>query len=155
MLSFFNWLVCFLSFYFLFIYFSFLFNFIFSLYNTVLVLPYIDMNPPQVYMSSQPWTSLPPPSPFNMLSFYSNRLFWCWFIHFKRKLCLFFLYTVEFRLLFFLFIPYWSIIITSYFNFGTKSFQSATCLNAGEILLLFCALSLMSFLLLLACFVRE
>ena len=24
------------------------------LYNTVLVLPYIDMNPPQVYMSSQP-----------------------------------------------------------------------------------------------------
>ena len=26
------------------------------LYNTVLVLPYIDMNPPQVYMSSQFWT---------------------------------------------------------------------------------------------------
>ena len=29
-------------------------NFIFLLYNTVLVLPYIDMSPPQVYMSSQP-----------------------------------------------------------------------------------------------------
>ena len=29
-------------------------NFIFLLYNTVLALPYIDMNPPQVYMSSQP-----------------------------------------------------------------------------------------------------
>ena len=30
------------------------FYFYFLLYNTVLVLPYIDMNPPQVYMSSQP-----------------------------------------------------------------------------------------------------
>ena len=29
-------------------------NFMFLLYNTVLVVPYIDMNPPQVYMSSQP-----------------------------------------------------------------------------------------------------
>ena len=37
------------------------FNFI-LLYNTVLVLPYIDMNPPQVYMGSQTWTpSHPPP----------------------------------------------------------------------------------------------
>ena len=33
------------------------------LYNTVLVLPYIDMNPPRVYMRSQTWTPLPPPSP--------------------------------------------------------------------------------------------
>ena len=33
------------------------------LYNTVLVLPYIDMNPPQAYMSSQSWTPLPPLSP--------------------------------------------------------------------------------------------
>ena len=40
--------------------------FIFLLYNTVLVLPYIDMNPPQVYMSSQPWTPLPPPSPYHL-----------------------------------------------------------------------------------------
>ena len=45
--------------FYLFIYF-FNLNFIFLLYNTVLVLPYIDMNPPQVYMSSQPWT--PPPT---------------------------------------------------------------------------------------------
>ena len=44
---------------------SFFFNFYFYfilLYNTVLVLPYIDMNPPRVYMSSQTWTPsyLPP-----------------------------------------------------------------------------------------------
>ena len=32
------------------------------LYNIVLVLPYIDMNPPQVYMCSPFWTLLPPPS---------------------------------------------------------------------------------------------
>ena len=38
----------------------------FLLYNTVLVLPYIDMNPPQVYMSSQPWTPLLPPSPYHL-----------------------------------------------------------------------------------------
>ena len=44
----------------------FFFYFIFLLYNTVLVLPYIDMNPPQVYMSSQPWTLLPPPSPYHL-----------------------------------------------------------------------------------------
>ena len=36
----------------LFIYLFFNFYFI-LLYNTVLVLPYIDMNPPRVYMSSQ------------------------------------------------------------------------------------------------------
>ena len=34
------------------------------LYNTVLVLPYIDMNQPRMYMSSQSWTPLPPPSPY-------------------------------------------------------------------------------------------
>ena len=40
--------------------FFFNFNFYFILlYNTVLVLPYINMNPPQVYMSSQSWTPLP------------------------------------------------------------------------------------------------
>ena len=33
------------------------------LYNIVLVLPYIDMNPPWVYMGSPSWTPLPPPSP--------------------------------------------------------------------------------------------
>ena len=47
-------------------FFLFLKNFYFYfilLYNTVLVLPYIDMNPPRVYMWSQTWTPLPPPSP--------------------------------------------------------------------------------------------
>ena len=40
----------------------FYFLFIFLLYNIVLVLPYIDMNPPRVYMFSPSWTSshLPP-----------------------------------------------------------------------------------------------
>ena len=33
------------------------------LYNVVLVLPYIDMNPPWVYTCSPSWTPLPPPSP--------------------------------------------------------------------------------------------
>ena len=43
------------------------FNFYFILlYNTVLVLPYIDMNPPRVYMSSQTWTPLPPPIPYHL-----------------------------------------------------------------------------------------
>ena len=44
----------------------FFFNFYFYfilLYNTVLVLPYIDMSPPWVYMRFQTWTPLPPPSP--------------------------------------------------------------------------------------------
>ena len=50
----------FLNFIYFFIYFYCL------LYNTVLVLPYIDMNPPQVYMSSQPWTPLPSPSPYHL-----------------------------------------------------------------------------------------
>ena len=47
--------------------FFFNFNFYFILlYNTVLVLPYIDMNPPRVYMSSQSWTPLPPLSPYHL-----------------------------------------------------------------------------------------
>ena len=46
----------------LFLFFNFYFYFI-LLYNTVLVLAYIDMNPPWVYMSSQTWTPLPPPNP--------------------------------------------------------------------------------------------
>ena len=40
-------------------FFNFYFYFI-LLYNTVLVLPYIDMNPPRVYMRSQTW--IPPPT---------------------------------------------------------------------------------------------
>ena len=35
---------------------------LFLLYNIVLVLPYINMNLPQVYVSSHSWTPLPPPS---------------------------------------------------------------------------------------------
>ena len=38
----------------------------FFTYNTVLLLPYVDMNPPRVYMSSQSWTPLPPPSPYHL-----------------------------------------------------------------------------------------
>ena len=46
-------------------FFNFYFYFI-LLYSTVLVLPYIDMNPPQVYMSSQSWTPLPSPTPYHL-----------------------------------------------------------------------------------------
>ena len=44
-----------------FLFLNFYFYFI-LLYNTILVLPYIDMNPPRVYMRSQTWTPsyLPP-----------------------------------------------------------------------------------------------
>ena len=35
------------------------------LYNIVLVLPYINMNPPWVYTCSPSWTPLPPPSPYH------------------------------------------------------------------------------------------
>ena len=48
-----------------FLFFNFYFYFI-LLYNTVLVLPYIDMNPPQVYKRSQTWTPLPLPSPLHL-----------------------------------------------------------------------------------------
>ena len=51
------WLsLCFFNFYFYFI----------VLYNTVLVLPYIDMKLPRVYMSSQSWTPLPPLTPYHL-----------------------------------------------------------------------------------------
>ena len=42
-----------------------LFFFFFKLYNIVLVLPNIEMNPPQVYMCSPSWILLPPPSPYH------------------------------------------------------------------------------------------
>jgi len=42
----------------------FFFNFIFKLYNIVLVLPNIEVNPPQVYPCSPSWTLRPPPSPY-------------------------------------------------------------------------------------------
>ena len=38
---------------------------IFLLYNIVLVLPYINMHLPRVYMCSPSWTPLPPPSPYH------------------------------------------------------------------------------------------
>ena len=49
----------------MFFFFNFYFYFI-LLYNTVLVLPYTDMNPPRVYMSSQTRTPLPPPTPYHL-----------------------------------------------------------------------------------------
>ena len=61
---FFLWLLYFFLFYFILLLF-FKFYFIFKLYITVLVLPNIKMNPPQVYMCSPYWTLLPPPSPFH------------------------------------------------------------------------------------------
>ena len=49
----------------IFFFFFFKFYFIFKLYITVLDLPNIKMNPPQVYMCSPSWTLLPPPSPYH------------------------------------------------------------------------------------------
>ena len=48
----------------LFLFFLFFFFYFILLYNTVL--PYIDMNQPRVYMSSQFWTPLPPPNPYHL-----------------------------------------------------------------------------------------
>ena len=48
-----------------FLFLFFLFYFI-LLYNTILVLPYTDMNPPRVYTSSQSWIPLPPPTPYHL-----------------------------------------------------------------------------------------
>jgi len=39
--------------------------FFFLLYNIVLVLPYINMHPPQVYTCFPSWNPLPPPSPYH------------------------------------------------------------------------------------------
>ena len=50
-----------------FIFYFFNFYFYFTLvYSTVLVLPYIDVNLPQVYMNSQSWTPLTPLSPYHL-----------------------------------------------------------------------------------------
>ena len=46
-------------------FFNFYFYFV-LLYNAVLVLPYFDMNQPRVYVSSQSWTPLPPPTPYHL-----------------------------------------------------------------------------------------
>ena len=58
-LSFFSFLVIHLTF---FLFFSCLFI---LLYNIVLILSYIDLNPPWVYICSQSWTPFPPPSPYH------------------------------------------------------------------------------------------
>ena len=50
-------------FFLLFIYFIIII--IILLYNIVLVLPYINMNPPRVYTCSPSWTPLPPTSPYH------------------------------------------------------------------------------------------
>ena len=44
---------------------SFLYYYYYLLYNIVLVLPYINMNLPQVYTCSPSWTPLPLPSPYH------------------------------------------------------------------------------------------
>ena len=44
---------------------SFFKIFFFLLYNIVFVLPYINMNPPRVYMCSPSWTPFSPPSPYH------------------------------------------------------------------------------------------
>ena len=54
---------CIAKFYFILFYFYFYFI---LLYNTEMVLPYIDMNQSRVYMSSQSWTHLPPPTPYHL-----------------------------------------------------------------------------------------
>ena len=48
--------------FYVYIFLKFYFYFI-LLYNSVLVLPYIDMNPPWVYMSSKSWIPLSPSTP--------------------------------------------------------------------------------------------
>ena len=59
--------------------------FIFRLYITVLVLPNIKMNPPQVYMCSPSRTPLPPTSPFHpsMPDVYGTHV--CIFEHLKLE----------------------------------------------------------------------
>ena len=56
------------------------FYFIFKVYNIVLVLPNIEMNPPQVYMCSPSWTLLPPLLPFLNPAWTSgsSRFTYCW-----------------------------------------------------------------------------
>ena len=53
-----------LAFFFI-LFFNFYFYFL-LLYNTVLVLTYIDMNPPPVYTSSQSRIPLPPPTSYHL-----------------------------------------------------------------------------------------
>ena len=58
--------------------FIYFFNFIFKLYISVLVLPNIKMNPPQVYTCSTSWTLLPPPSPYHPSELKNNIVMFEW-----------------------------------------------------------------------------
>ena len=61
------------------------------LYNIVLVLLYINMNPPWVYTCSPSWTPLPPPSPYHpsgssqcttpSILYYASNLDWRFISH--------------------------------------------------------------------------
>ena len=55
--------MCFFLFFSFYFFLQFFLNLIILVYNIVLILPYIDLNPPWVYLCSPSWTSLPPPSP--------------------------------------------------------------------------------------------
>ena len=55
------------------------------LYNTVLVLPYIDMNPPRVYLRSQTyWCFKPTISSLYHLSFYLRKITFIWLNHYSQ-----------------------------------------------------------------------
>jgi len=57
---------CFIYLFSFFVIYKIIFLFIiFLLYYIVLVLPYMDMNPPRVYTCSLSWTPFPPPSPYH------------------------------------------------------------------------------------------
>ena len=60
-----NWKYLNSQFFCFFLIYFFKFYFIFKLYNIVLVLPNIEMNPPQVYTCSPSWNPLPSPSPYH------------------------------------------------------------------------------------------
>ena len=47
------------------LFYLFIFIYFFLPYNIALVLPYINMNLPQVYTCSPSWTLFPPPSPYH------------------------------------------------------------------------------------------
>ena len=46
--------------------FCFIYLFLFFTLQYCIGFAYIDMNPPRVYLSSQSWTPLPPPSPYHL-----------------------------------------------------------------------------------------
>ena len=52
-------------FFFIHLFHHFVYIYIFLFYNIILVLSFINMNPPRVYKCSPSWTPLPPPSPYH------------------------------------------------------------------------------------------